>query len=104
MSDQTPTAAEVDALYKTWQIMSSIIVDVRKETYAAYMEAKKAYEAGPDTQQILDEAIRAREVSAEEHNRHVFAERAAYDAWADTYRALIDAVIKAKAAHAKATG
>jgi hypothetical protein len=95
MSDQTPTFAEVEALEQQW--MASHAVSVKD--HMAYDAARTAYDAAPDTQQILHEAIRARTEAAEEHTRRICAERAAYDAWADT----CDAVDKAKAAHAKAT-
>jgi hypothetical protein len=55
MSDQIPTKAEVEALQQAW-IASR---DLNSKNYIAYYTAKRVHEAGPDTQQILHEALAA---------------------------------------------
>jgi hypothetical protein len=56
MPTKIPTFAEVEALRLTWYASS----DLNCKNLNAYEAAKKAHEAGPDTQQILDDAIAAR--------------------------------------------
>jgi hypothetical protein len=56
MTTKIPTEAEVQALRQAWAASSWLNLN----NLNAYEAAKKAHEAGPDTQQILDDAIAAR--------------------------------------------
>jgi hypothetical protein len=64
MPTKIPTFAEVEALRLTWYASS----DLNCKNLNAYEAAKKAHEAGPDTQQILDEAVAARDAAFEAYN------------------------------------
>jgi hypothetical protein len=100
-----PTYAEVEALEQTWIASSALNV----KNHNAYIAARKAYNAGPDTQQILDEAKAARDASLDAysvtwatHDRAVKARAVAkkeHDVAHAAYNKLCDAFDAARKAH-----
>jgi hypothetical protein len=99
MTTKIPTEDEVEALRQRWEDIAVLTVDIRNHAEADYWAARKAHDAGPDTKQILDDAIDARNQADKTHASACDATNSARAA----YAVAATAVREASAAHAKAT-